>query len=96
MLCDEYKDALIDVAAGGAVPVSLREHVGVCARCRATLDAQQRIFTMVDAGLRSRTNVGVPANFDHRVHAALEVQVLHRAGVILRFLVSLRWRQPRR
>jgi hypothetical protein len=74
MLCDEYKDALIDVAAGGAVPVSLREHVGVCARCRATLDEQQRIFTMVDAGLRSRTNVGVPANFDHRVHAALEVQ----------------------
>jgi len=75
MLCDKYKDALIDVAAGGAVPVSLREHVGVCARCRATLDAQQTIFTMVDAGLRSRTNVGVPANFDHRVRAAIEIQI---------------------
>src|ERR1700726_4695991 len=74
MLCDKYKDALIEAAAGAAVPISLREHVGACARCRAALDAQRTIFTTVDAGLRSRTNVGVPANFDHRVRAALEVQ----------------------
>jgi hypothetical protein len=74
MLCDKYKDALIEVAAGAAVTVSLREHVGACARCRAALDAQQTIFATVEAGLRSRTSVGVPANFDHRVRAALEIQ----------------------
>jgi len=79
MLCDKYKDTVIEVAAGAAVPVSLREHVGTCARCRAALDGQQTLFTMVDAGLRSRTNVGVPAHFDHRVRAALEVQASAQA-----------------
>lgn len=74
MLCDKYKDALIEAAAGGAVPASLREHMDTCAPCSSALDAQQTLFTMVDAGLRSRTNVGVPGNFDHRVRAALETQ----------------------
>jgi hypothetical protein len=74
MLCDKYKDALIEVAGGAAVPDSLYEHVGACARCRAMLDAQQRVFAMVDDGLRSRANVGVPANFEHRVRAALEIE----------------------
>jgi hypothetical protein len=74
MLCDKYKDALIEGAGGAALPDSLREHVGVCAGCRAMLDAQQRSFAMVDAGLRARTNVEVPANFDHRVRAALEIE----------------------
>ncbi len=75
MLCEKYKDALIEAAAGAAVPGSLREHLDTCAGCRARLDAQETVFAMVDAGLRSRTNVGVPANFDHRVRAALEVHV---------------------
>jgi hypothetical protein len=74
MSCDEYKDALTEAAAGAGVPVSLREHLDACARCRATLAAQQTLFTVIDAGVRSRTNVGVPANFDHRVRAALEIQ----------------------
>src|SRR5258706_13122259 len=75
MLCEKYKDALIEAAAGAAVPGSLREHLDTCAGCRARLDAQETVFAMVDAGLRSRTNVGVPANFDHRVRAASEVHV---------------------
>jgi anti-sigma-K factor RskA len=75
MLCDKYKEALIEAAASGtALPIALREHVGACAGCRATLTAQQTIFAAIDAGLHSRTNLEVPANFDHRVRAALELQ----------------------
>ena len=74
MLCDEYKDALTEAAAGADAPASLREHLDACARCRGTLAAQQTLFTVIDAGLRSRANVGAPANFDHRVRAALEMQ----------------------
>jgi hypothetical protein len=74
MLCDEYKDALIEAAAGAAVPAELREHVGACTQCRTAMDMQQTLFALVDAGLRSRTNARVPGNFDHRVRAALEIQ----------------------
>ena len=75
MLCDKYKEALIEAAASGAaLPIPVREHVDVCGRCRATLATQQTIFSAIDAGLHSRTNLEVPANFDHRVRAALELQ----------------------
>ena len=79
MLCDEYKDALNEAAAGADAPATLREHLDACARCRATLAAQQTLFTVIDAGLRSRANVGVPGNFEHRVRAALEVQTPQKA-----------------
>jgi len=76
MLCDKYKEALTEAAASGAaLPIPVREHVDTCAHCDATLAAQQALFTLVDAGLHSRTNVGVPSNFEHRVRAALQIQV---------------------
>jgi hypothetical protein len=76
MLCDKYKEALIEVAASGAaLPIPVREHVDTCAQCGATLAAQQALFTLVDAGLRSRNNGGVPSNFEQRVRAALQIQV---------------------
>lgn len=74
MPCDEYKDALIEAAAGADVPASLGEHLDGCAQCRATLATQQTLLTVIDAGLRSRANVGAPANFEHRVRVALEMQ----------------------
>jgi hypothetical protein len=76
MLCDKYKEALIETAASGAaLPVAVREHMDACAHCSAALGAQQALFTLVDASLRSRTNVEVPSNFEHRVRAALHIQV---------------------
>jgi hypothetical protein len=76
MLCDKYKEALTEAAASGAaLPIPVREHVDTCAHCGATLAAQQALFTLVDAGLHSRTNVGVPSNFEQRVRAALQIQV---------------------
>jgi hypothetical protein len=72
MLCDKYKEALVEAAASGAaLPSALSEHVNLCARCREMFAAQQSLFTLVDAGLLSRANVAVPGNFDHRLRAAL-------------------------
>jgi hypothetical protein len=76
MLCDEYKEALIEAAANAApLPNSVREHVDACARCYETLAAEQKLFAMMKERLHFRANLPVPANFDHRVRAALPVQV---------------------
>lgn len=76
MLCDKYKEALIEAAANAAaLPDSVREHVDACARCTETLAAEQKLFAMMEETLRSRANLPVPANFDHRVRAALPVHV---------------------
>jgi hypothetical protein len=75
MLCDKYKETLIESAASGAaLPNPVREHVDTCAHCRTTLATQEALVTSVDAGLRSRASARVPSNFDHRVRAALQGQ----------------------
>jgi hypothetical protein len=75
MLCDKYKDALMETAASGArLPRVVGEHVDVCAHCREALIAQQALATAMDVELRSRVSVAVPANFNHRLRAALEPQ----------------------
>lgn len=89
MLCDKFKEALIDAAAAGAaLPASLRQHFDVCPRCSETLTAQKRLFAAMEGGLRSRANFTVPANFDHRVRAALQVQASpQRRPALSTFLV---------
>jgi len=75
MLCDKYKEALIEAAASGAaLESSVREHVSLCARCQEILAAQQSTFASVDAGLRTRANVAMPGNFGHRVRAAIQIE----------------------
>src|SRR5260370_23039812 len=76
MLCDNYKEALTEAAASGtALPGSLLAHLGACAACHAFLATQQALFTFVDNGLRSRANIAMPSKFDHRIRAALQIQV---------------------
>jgi hypothetical protein len=76
MVCDKYKEALIDSAASGAALASdVSEHVQVCTTCKEMFAAQQALFMLVEAGLRSQANVRVPANFDHRLRAALQTHV---------------------
>jgi len=75
MLCDKYKEALIEAAASGtALDSSVGEHVSLCAHCQEILSAQQSIFALVDAGLRTRANVTVPGNFGHQVRAAIQTE----------------------
>jgi len=75
MLCDKYKEALIEAAtSGAALDSSVGEHVSLCARCQEILTTQQSMFALVDAGLRTRANVAVPENFRHRVRAAVQME----------------------
>jgi hypothetical protein len=75
MLCDKYKKTLIESALTGAtLPNPLRAHLNECAHCSETLASQQGLFAMVGEELRLRANGTVPANFDHRVRAALNAE----------------------
>jgi hypothetical protein len=61
MLCDKYKEALMEAAAnGGALSNSLREHVETCAHCGAKLAAEQALFTAVDFNVRRSANAELP------------------------------------
>jgi len=75
MLCDKYKEKLIEAAASGAAPPGpVNEHLSLCVHCRGIFAAQQSLFALVDAGLHSRVNVTVPGNFDDRVRAASQIR----------------------
>jgi hypothetical protein len=75
MLCEKYKDTLIETAGSGtALDSSVGEHVSLCAHCQEILAAQQSMFALVDAGLRTRANITVPGNFGHRVRAAIQME----------------------
>jgi hypothetical protein len=72
MLCDKYKEALIEAAANGtALANQIREHVNLCVRCREMFAAQQILFAVVDAGLRTTVNVEVPSSFLPNVRVKL-------------------------
>src|SRR6267142_1283250 len=64
MLCDKYKEALIEAAASGAaLPGGLREHVEVCAICGARLAAERTLFAAIDGGLDKAANAKVRSSF---------------------------------
>jgi hypothetical protein len=86
MLCDKYKKALIETAAKGAVlPISLREHVDACGRCRATLAAQQTLFGAIDAGLHRAANARMRSCFLPRVKANLAAETVPARNPIPRW-----------
>src|SRR5690349_10322219 len=75
MLCDKYKEKLIEAAVrGAAMPPSLRDHVNVCAHCRQTFAAQRTILSAIDIELKEIANAEVPRSFDTRVTANLPVE----------------------
>jgi hypothetical protein len=77
MLCDNYKEALIEAAASGAsLPSALREHVEACARCRTTVASEQSLFAAIDAGLLNAANARVPSGFLPNVKANLATETV--------------------
>jgi hypothetical protein len=72
MSCERYQEILIEAAGGGAgLPLALREHVELCAKCRATFAAEQTLFAAIDANLRRTAGAEVPASFLPRVRASV-------------------------
>jgi hypothetical protein len=77
MLCDKYKEALIEVAASGAaLPGGLREHVEVCAICGARLAAERTLFAAIDDGLHKGANAKVRSSFLPNVKANLATETV--------------------
>ena len=61
MLCDDYKEAVMEAASGGAgLADPAREHVATCACCRALLAEQRALFAAIDLGLRRSANGEIP------------------------------------
>jgi hypothetical protein len=72
MLCDKYKEALIQAAASDAgLPKPVGEHVDACPHCREMLASSQVLFATVDAGLHRAANAGVRSSFLSNVKANL-------------------------
>jgi hypothetical protein len=69
MTCDQYKDALIDAAAGEPLGPGLADHLGGCTPCRATLTHERDLFAAIDRALRTKMNEEPRAGFLASVHA---------------------------
>jgi hypothetical protein len=77
MLCDKYKEALIEAAASSAaLPILLREHVDTCAHCGAMLTAEKALFVAIDAGLHRAANARVRSCFLPKVKANLAIETV--------------------
>src|SRR5258706_6535456 len=75
MLCEKYKEALVEAAASGAaLPNALREHVQACEHCAAMLAGERALFAAVDAGLHKAANAKVHCSFLHNVKANLATE----------------------
>jgi hypothetical protein len=77
MLCDKYKEALIEAAANGAaLPHALSEHVQACGHCAAMLAGERNLFAAVDAGLQKAANAKVRPSFVPNVQANLATETV--------------------
>ena len=75
MLCEKYKDALIEAAVGGAeLAPGVRAHVEGCARCAVELDQQRSLVGAMDAVVSRQMNAPVPAAMLQRLDARLAQQ----------------------
>ena len=76
MLCEKYKEALVEAASGAALPNALREHVQACEHCAAMLASERALFAAVDAGLHKAANAKVHPSFVPNVQANLATETV--------------------
>jgi hypothetical protein len=77
MLCDKYKEALVEAAASdAALPNALREHLEACEHCAAMLAGERTLFAAVDAGLHKAANAKVGCSFVSNVKASLATETV--------------------
>jgi hypothetical protein len=84
MLCERYKDALIEAAASGVPSGKLREHLAECASCLAAFGQERSLFAAIDTGLHADANATIPPSLLPRVRARLDEVATPRLG----------WMQP--
>ena len=74
MPCAAYKSALRNAAAGRPSRASLDRHLAVCADCRASLAAEQELYTSIELCLRRVGNAEIPPSLIPTVRAGLDKQ----------------------
>ena len=74
MLCERYKEALIEAAAGAALLEDAERHAADCGACRAEFHEQQTLLTAIDAGLITRSNAAVPAHYEQRLGSRIRAE----------------------
>ena len=88
MLCEHYKEALIEAAASGAeLHGDLRAHLDGCAACRAEFEQEQALFASIDGGLCVTANADVPASLLPRVRARLHAETAPTCTWLTNWLV---------
>jgi hypothetical protein len=73
MICDHYKQALMELAARGAEPdPQLLAHLQTCSSCRSAFESERSLFASIDSYLRSSANADIPPSFIPTVRAQLQ------------------------
>jgi hypothetical protein len=72
MPCEKYQAALIDLAVSAAEPSGvLRAHLDACISCRSYIELERFLLAVVDSGVRSGVNAGLPVALVQRLEARL-------------------------
>ena len=73
MICDHYKQALMELAARGADPdLQLLAHLQTCSSCRSAFESERSLFASIDSYLRTSANADIPSSFIPTVRAQLQ------------------------
>jgi hypothetical protein len=73
MICDHYKQALMELAARGAEPdPQLLAHLQTCSSCRSAFENERVLFASIDSCLRSSSNAEIPSSFIPTLRAQLQ------------------------
>jgi hypothetical protein len=73
MICDHYKQALLELAARGAEPdPQLLAHLQACSSCRSAFENERGLFASIDSCLRSSADTEIPSSFIPTVRAQLQ------------------------
>src|SRR6202035_2814376 len=73
MICDHYKQALLELAPLGVEPdPQLLAHLRACSSCRSAFENERSLFASIDSCLRSSANTEIPSSFIPTVRAQLQ------------------------
>src|SRR6202795_1623817 len=73
MICDHYKQTLLELAARGAEPdPELLAHLQASCSCRSAFENERSLFASIDSCLRSSANTEIPSSFIPTVRAQLQ------------------------
>jgi hypothetical protein len=76
MICDHYKQDLLELAAAGAESApKLHAHLQACSSCRSAFENERSLLASIDSCLRSSANAEVPPSFIPTVRALVQQEV---------------------